>query len=129
MYCVIILLHLISSLLHTRSLFTPYAYVSTKSIDCILLSSLELKAILLISSVKTLCLSFLNLCCVYNTSLLFFMNSFESSRLSTSILFFSEWLILFSIWDASKQLNLSFLFMTHFFVAFTFLLSSLLSFK
>ena len=32
--------------------------VSIKSIDCILLSSFELKAILLISSVKTLCLHF-----------------------------------------------------------------------
>ena len=34
----------------------------------------ELKAILLIFSVKTLCLSLLNLCCVFNINLLFFMS-------------------------------------------------------
>ena len=50
------------------------AYASIESIDCILLSSFELKAILLISPVKTLCLSFLN-CCVFNINLLFLMNS------------------------------------------------------
>ena len=49
--------------------------VSVESIDCILLSSLELKAILLISSVKTLCLSLLNLCCIFNIDLSFFINS------------------------------------------------------
>ena len=87
MYCFIILLYLISSFLHTKSLFIPYAYVSVESINCILLSSFELKAILLISSVKTLSLSLLNLCCVFNFSLLF-INSFWSSRSSTSILFF-----------------------------------------
>ena len=70
-FCFIILLHLISSSLHTRSLFVPYAYVSIESIDCILLSSFELKAILLIYSVKTLCLSLLNLCCVSNISFYF----------------------------------------------------------
>ena len=58
-----------------KSLFIPYAYVSIESIDCILLSSSEPKAILLIFSVKTLCLSLLNFCCVFNISLLFFMNS------------------------------------------------------
>ena len=42
------------------------AYLSIKSVDCILLSSLELKAILLISLVKTLCLSLFNLYCVFN---------------------------------------------------------------
>ena len=36
------------------SLLVPYAYVSIESIDCILLSSFELKAILLNSSAKTL---------------------------------------------------------------------------
>ena len=76
MYCFITLLHLISSALHTRSLLIPYGYVYIKSIDCILLSPLspfELKAILLISSVKTVCFSLLNLCCVFNISLLFFI--------------------------------------------------------
>ena len=75
LYSFIILLRLISPFLLTRSLLVPYAYVSIESIDCILLSSFELKAILLISSVKTLCLSLLNLCCVFDIDLLFLMNS------------------------------------------------------
>ena len=41
---------------HTKSLLVPNAYVSIEPIDCILLSSFELKAILLIYSDKTLCL-------------------------------------------------------------------------
>ena len=65
-YQCIILLHLLSSFPLTRSLFIRYAYVSIESMDCILLSSFELKAILLTSSVKTLCLSLLNFCCVFN---------------------------------------------------------------
>ena len=52
--------------MHTRFLFIPDAYGSIESIDCILLSSFELKAILLVSSIKTLCFSLLNLCCVFN---------------------------------------------------------------
>ena len=56
-------------------LVIPYAYVCIESIDGILLSSFELKAILLITSVKTLCPSLLNLCCVLNIILLF-TNSF-----------------------------------------------------
>ena len=64
-----------SSFSLTRSLLVPYAYVSIESIDCILLSSIELKAILLISSVKTLYLSRLNLCYVCNIIFLYFMNS------------------------------------------------------
>ena len=75
LYHFIILLHLISSFSFTRSFLVPYAYVSVESVDCILLSSFELKAILLISSVKTLCLSLLNLCCVFDINLMFFMNS------------------------------------------------------
>ena len=74
-YRFIVFLHLISSFSLTISLLGPHAYVSIKSIDYILLSSFELKAILLISSVKTLHLSLLNLCCVFNIDLLFLMNS------------------------------------------------------
>ena len=59
----------------TRSLLVPYVYVSIESIDCIILSSFELKAILSISPVKTLFLLLLNLCCVSYINLLFFMNS------------------------------------------------------
>ena len=67
-------------------LFIPFAYVSIQSIDCILLSSFKLKAIL---SVKTLCFSHLNLCCVFKINLLFFRNSFSSFlRLTTLFLVF-----------------------------------------
>ena len=55
----------------SRPLLVPYAHVSVESIDCILLSSFELKTTLLISSVKTLYLSLLNLCCVFNIGLFF----------------------------------------------------------
>ena len=54
LYRFIILLHLITSFSLTRSLLLPYANVPIKSIDCNLLSSFELNAILLISLVKTL---------------------------------------------------------------------------
>ena len=74
LYRFIILLHLISSFSLTRSSLVPYVYVSIESIDCTILSSFELKANSLISSVKALCLSLLNLCCVLNIDLLFPMN-------------------------------------------------------
>ena len=71
-------------------------------IDFNILLSFEIKAILLISSVKT-CFSPINLCCVFNISLLFFMNSLKSSlRRFTSILCFPRWFLLFSIWAGSK---------------------------
>ena len=68
----------------------PYAHVCIESIDFILLSSFELKAILLISSVKTLYLSLLIFFCVFNFDLLFLMNSswFFKTIYSNSI--FSE---------------------------------------
>ena len=104
LYRFIILLHLISSFSFTRSLLVPYAYVSIESIDCILLSSFELKAILLISSVKTLCFSLLCIWCVCNISLLLFMISLWLFLiLSMPILFFPRWFMLFSSWVTSKQ--------------------------
>ena len=54
LYCFIVLLLAISSFSLTRSLLVQYAYVSIETIDYILLPSFELKAILLVSSVKTL---------------------------------------------------------------------------
>ena len=90
-FFIVLLYHYIwlFSFLHIRSLLVPYAYVSIQSIDCILLLSFELKAILLISSAKALCLSLLNPCCVFNISFFFFTKSFWSSlRLSTSVFFF-----------------------------------------
>ena len=62
MYFPIVLIFLIFSLFHIRSLLIPYEYVSTESIDYTVFSSLELNAIFLISSVKTLFLLLLNLC-------------------------------------------------------------------
>ena len=88
----------ISSFLHTRSLSVPCVYISIESFDSVLLPLLELKIILLISSVKALCFSLLKLCCVFNISLLFVMNSFLIFlRSSASILFSSKWFIVFSI--------------------------------
>ena len=97
-----------------------YAYVSIKSIDCILVSWL-----ILISSVKALCFSFLNLFYMFNINLLLLINSlWFSLTWSISNLFFSGWFILFSNWVTSKPFllfsNLSFLFMTHFFVPLAF---------
>ena len=66
-----------SSFSPIRSLVVLYGYVSIESVDCILLSSFELKAILIISSLKTLCLSLLNLYCDFNIDLLFLMNSYD----------------------------------------------------
>ena len=75
-------MRLIFSFLRIRFLLIPCGYVSIKPIDCIVLSSFELKAILLISSVKALCLSLLNL--------LKFLYFVISLRLSPSISFFSK---------------------------------------
>ena len=58
------MLRLVCSFLDTRSVLGPCKYVSTEPIDCILLSSFKLTAILLIFSVKPLCFSIFNLCCV-----------------------------------------------------------------
>ena len=70
------------------SLFVPYSYVSVGSINCILLSLLALTAILLTSSVNTLCFSPLNLYCDF----IFSMNSLGFSfRLFVSSLFFCWW--------------------------------------
>ena len=74
LYRYIILLNLVSSFSLTKSLLVPYAFFSIESFDCILKSSFEIKAILLISLVKTLCLSFLIFCCVFIISLLFLTN-------------------------------------------------------
>ena len=71
LHCFIILLHLVSSFLHIKSLLFPDVYVSIESIDCIVLLLLALNAILLTSSVDTLCISISNLCCDFNINLLF----------------------------------------------------------
>ena len=102
LHCSIILLHLFFSFLHIKSFLVPYAFLSTESIDCILLSSFKLKAILLISSVKTLCLSLLNLCCVFCSDFFFFNLLMFFLRFSV-LIFFSNWFILFLSSVAFKQ--------------------------
>ena len=70
-----ILLHFYIFLLFfllTMSLLISYACVSMESIDCILLSSFEFNAILLVSSMKILFLLLLNLCCVFSLNLFFY---------------------------------------------------------
>ena len=57
----VILLHLVSSFSHNKTLLAPYAYVSSESIHFIILSSLALNTILLTSSVNALYFSLLNL--------------------------------------------------------------------
>ena len=79
LFCIVLLYCRISSLLFKLlDLFSfhmhMFLYVSIESIDCIFLSSFEVKTILLISSLKALCLSLLNLCCAFDTDLLFLMN-------------------------------------------------------
>ena len=98
MYCFIILLHFIFSVLLTRCLFVPYAFVSIESIECILLSLLALNAISLTSSVNTLCFMPLNLCCDFNINFLLFMNSlWFSLRLSTLTWYFLVILFYFQV--------------------------------
>ena len=63
---------LFSFFLDSRSLFVLYAYVSIESIDYFLFSSFKLKTILVISSLKTLCFSLLNLCFVFRISIFFY---------------------------------------------------------
>ena len=75
LYSFIVLLHLIYSFSVTLTFLVPYALVSIESIDSVLLSSFELKTILLPSSVKTLSLSLLNIYCVFNIGLLLFKKS------------------------------------------------------
>ena len=96
LFCLIILLYLVSSFLHTSSLLVPYTYISIESIDCILLSSLALYVILLTSSVNTLSFLLLNLRRDFNIDLLFFYEFFMIFFKTFNINFFSNCYILFS---------------------------------
>ena len=73
-----------------KEVFPHYIIIS------IILCSLECNTILLICSVKILCIPLLSLCSVFNIDLLFPMNSML-------ILFFSTYSVLLSSWVASKQ--------------------------
>ena len=95
LFCLIILLHLFSSFLHTSSLLVPYTYISIESIDCILLSSLALYVMLLTSSVNTLSFLLLNLRRDFNIDLLFFYEFFMIFFKTFNINFFSNCYILF----------------------------------
>ena len=92
-FCIALLYcYILPLLFHVLQLCLFHMHIfSIESIDYILLSSFELKAILFIDSVGTLCLSLLKLCCVLNIDLSFPMNSlwFPLVR-SISILFFFQ---------------------------------------
>ena len=111
----------------------PYStyYLSVESIDCILLLLLALDAILLNSSVNTLCFSLLNLCCHFNINILFLWILYDFLKCYPhQVYFLLNFSILFLTWVASKQYsNLSFLFMAHFFAPAAFLFSSPSSIK
>ena len=85
MYSFVILLHLISSFSFTRFSLVSYTYVSIESNDLRFLLSFELNVISLIFSLKTLCLSLLNLCCTFNIDLIWYW--LNSLMLSMSIFF------------------------------------------
>ena len=85
------------SLSHTLKAFVPYGYKVILSNVCNPLSSSLLNVILSVSSVYTLCASLLSLCCNYNIGLLSNKHFLQS-------------------------LNLSILFITHFFVPLPYLL-------
>ena len=116
------LLHLVSSFLHTRSLLVPCSYVSVESIDRILLSSSELKAALLISSVKTLCPSLSNRYCFFNIRLLFLWivqdNLHQFYSILNGLFYFQFELLLNSFYN----LKVNFSFYYTFFCSFSFLL-------
>ena len=118
------LLHLVSSFLHTRSLAIQCVFVSVYLIDCTLLSSLSLSVILLIFSLNTLCFSLLNLCSDININFFFFFMNSLSLLHRPAYFVFSTRFISFPSWVAGKQClessNLSFRFMKHFFWALCF---------
>ena len=95
-----------------------------ESIDYILLSSFELKTVLLISLVKTLCFSLLNLCFASNISL-FFYELFFIFFIFFYVVYFT---IKMSCFKQFFKILKSFLFMKYFFYFFSFS-SLLLSFK
>ena len=72
--CFIVLLQIISSFSLDLCLMFLQMFLSNQLI-AFFYYHLNLKAILLISLVKTLYISLLNLCCVFNINLLFFMIS------------------------------------------------------
>ena len=89
-YCILI------SFSHLLDLSSFHMCVSIRSNDCIISSLFEPKTVLLISSVKTLCHSLLNLCCVFNIILLLlWIFVWSLLRLSMSVWFFSRCFILF----------------------------------
>ena len=111
----------------------PYAYAYIESIHCILLSLLELNAVLLTSSVDKLCFSLLNLWYDFNFFFFLFMNSlWFYLKLFSLTLLIPSWFILFSGGATPKQSlessNLSFCFLT-FFLSFDFAFSGLSSVK
>ena len=127
LHCFIILLHLDSPFFYLSELcsFRMYIFLPNQ-VNCILLSSFELKAILLISSVKTLCVSLLNLCWVFNISLFFINSLWIPLRLQHFI--FSNCFVLFSSWVASKHFYLTHFCPFFFFIFFAIIFKKLSAF-
>ena len=98
-FCIILLYYYIKSFLfHFPDLCLFHMHFSIKSIDFILLSSLELKAILLIYSVKTLCFLLLDFCCLFSNNFSFLMNSlwgFFVTKETIYVNFIFFWIICF----------------------------------
>ena len=90
-FCIVLLYYYVSffcSYILDLCLFHMHMHI--ESVDYIILSSLELLAILLTTSVKTLCLSLLNICCVFNIGLFFNEFFFICFKAICIISFFSK---------------------------------------
>ena len=94
LYYFTIIMPFIFPFLHAKSLLIPCAYFSIKSINYILLSPFEFKAILLFSSNKVLCFSLLNPSCLFKITFLYFVISL---RLSALVSFYSKYFSFLSI--------------------------------
>ena len=103
LYCYI---YVLLSYILDLSSFVMYMFLSSQLIVFFFYHhSFELTTILLISSVKALCFSLLNLCHVLilvHFFYAFFMIFFKTLSLFTLIFFFSRWFILFSSQIASR---------------------------
>ena len=90
-------LDILGAILHTFLTLAQYGYDVILSKVCNLLSSLLLSAILIISSVYTLCASLLNLCGDFNMLSLFSKNFFSHETLLYYIFFSISFFIIITI--------------------------------
>ena len=112
--------HLMFCFFHTRSWLVPHAHVSAKLIDCILLSSLALNAVLITSSVNALCFSLLDFYCDFNIDFIVFCEIFMIFSKSFYIKFTFFYLVYFTF-KLSCFLTTFIIFEFKLFVPFAFL--------